>query len=131
MLRYQNKYRNVLKNEREIICRVLNELGLSEDKLIESSINRIPKPTIERLKTSINTIVENIAKTSNQEKEELKKQNEILLKENLLLKNLLKKSDVSNISCSFVSLEEVSLVFLVSFGFCSSQSIETSLFNIS
>jgi hypothetical protein len=105
MLRYQNKYRNVLKNEREIIYRVLNELGLSEQKLIDTSINRIPEPTIERLKTSINTLVENIAKTSNQEKEELKKQNEILLKENLLLKNLLKNSMPNSIE-QYFSLEK-------------------------
>ena len=104
MLRYQNKYRNVLKNQREIIYRILNELGLSEEKLIQSSVRRIPEPTLERLKTSINALVENIAKTSNQEKDELKRRNEALERENLFLKNMLKKKQPNSVE-EYFSLE--------------------------
>ena len=88
-LRYQNKYRNVLQNDRELISRICAELGIDEEELKNSSTKRISEQTMKRLKTSINTLVQNIAKNVQEEKDRLKERNALLEKENERLRKLL------------------------------------------
>ena len=89
MLRYQNKYRNVLKNSRGLIEEIALELGMEEAEYASVNTTKVPEITLKRLKSSINMLVENIAASLRRENVTLKESNENLTRENRALRALL------------------------------------------
>ena len=93
-LRYQNKFRNALKNKPHLIAEIVKEikdeggdiLNYKEQK-IPTSI--VPEKQMERLKSEINALVGKIALKTKKENDRLKERIIALEKENLRLSNLL------------------------------------------
>ncbi|MBR2969331.1 MAG: hypothetical protein IKC36_05760 [Clostridia bacterium] len=90
MLRYQNKYRNVVKNQRGLIREIADELGMEEDALVSGRNQKVPDITLKQLKTSINSLVEGIARAAREEKQALSERNRILEAENAVLREVLR-----------------------------------------
>ena len=91
-LRYQNKYRNVLKNNVALVKKTAEELGVEESEIIACKNKKVAEITLKQLKVSINSFVEKIADDVKKENEGLKSR---LLKaesENRLLRALLNKN---------------------------------------
>lgn len=72
MLRYQNKYRNVLKKEPERITALLQELGLEDDREKRTSILQ------RRVESEINALYDRISKSLKEENERLRMKNSLL-----------------------------------------------------
>lgn len=92
MLRYQNKYRNMLSRKPE----VFNSFQGKNDKLTidetENYYKKVPDFTLNRLKTEINQLVKNIAIKTKEENDFLKKENLRLKDENSALRSILRSS---------------------------------------
>lgn len=89
-LRYQNKYRNILKNDRELISRTAEDLGLQDEEL-RRACSRVDENSMRKLKAGINALVENIARSVREECKELKRRNALLENENRMLRTVLGK----------------------------------------
>lgn len=93
MLRYQNKYRNMLRTERELVDKIAEQFGQLEASEIKA---KVPYITLKQLKIEINNLVESIAEDVKKENLILKKRVEELSEENTSLKeriNLLSACD--------------------------------------
>ena len=92
MLRYQNKYRNMLSRKPE----VFNSSQGKNDKLTtdetENYYKKVPDFTLNRLKMEINQLVKNIAIKTKEENDFLKKENLRLKDENSALRSILRSS---------------------------------------
>lgn len=89
MLRYQNKYRNIVKSNRALIDEIAAELGMQEESIISGKSKKVPDITLKQLKSSINALVENIARSAKKENVELKERNRALEAENAALREVL------------------------------------------
>ena len=93
-LRYQNKFRNALKNKPDLVAKIINEIQ-SEGKKVnfnlqkKSSITNISEEQFGRLKFEIDGLVQKIASKIKKENEYLKQRIGILENENLKLIALL------------------------------------------
>lgn len=93
-LRYQNKFRNALKNNPRLIAEIVKELkdngqeveNFSSKKVIK---NLLSDKQMERLKNEINSLVGKIALKTQKENERLKERVSVLERENLRLSSLL------------------------------------------
>lgn len=95
-LRYQNKYRNILKNNPELISNALGKMGVSnakKDELIDSKPNLISDKQLEKLKNEIDTLVDKISLKLRRENDCLKKRIAILESENLRLNAMIQKTE--------------------------------------
>ena len=79
-LRYQNKYRNVVKKDATLKLRAVKQVG----KDVLSNISNLQ---IKRLKSEINGLVERLAQGVRKENQKLRSRIVLLEKENLRLKN--------------------------------------------
>jgi dihydroxyacetone kinase len=79
----------VLKTSPSLVKEIADELGVEEDVYLSSKTTKVPEITLKRLKISINTLVENIAKTARDEANSLKERNRILEAENTALREML------------------------------------------
>ena len=95
-LRYQNKYRSALKNNRaqveEIAKEISQERGGIEYPL--KKVSAITEYNIAKVKSEINALVERIAVTKRQENESLKREIALLKEENEMLKLRLESKSV-------------------------------------
>ena len=95
-LRYQNKYRSALKNNRaqveEIAKEISQERGGIEYPL--KKVSTITEYNIAKVKSEINALVERIAVTKRQENESLKREIALLKEENEMLKLRLESKSV-------------------------------------
>ncbi len=112
-LRYQNKYRNAIKNKPQLIKEIIDELSLSGIKVVlEKKENRvyenITEEQFDRLKTEINNLVGRISIKTQKENEFLKQRIIQLEKENLKLCTLLYGSNQPIDSLKFFKREEKS-----------------------
>lgn len=87
-LRYQNKYRNLVEKNRELVANVKEDLEKEGIVLKEKAI---PDNMIKQLESGINQLVDNISKSIRKENEGLKSRVRELLKENNELKSRLEK----------------------------------------
>ena len=92
-LRYQNKYRNALKNKPELITEVIEELK-SEGVIVQNpskgdAKNFLSEENFNKLKGEINNLVAKIALKEKKDNEYLKEKILILEKENLRLRRAL------------------------------------------
>lgn len=91
-LRYQNKFRNVVKTEPGLIDRLLKEIEKGRGgKLLEFSYtkmvkNVVPDQMMKKLQSAVNGLVEKISSETKKENAMLKEKLRILEKENLKLK---------------------------------------------
>ncbi len=90
-LRYQNKYRNVLKSSPELIEEIAEEIGLEDALYYKHPYKKVPDISLKQLKISIDELVKGIADGAKRENENLKKTNDELKKENAVLRGMLKK----------------------------------------
>ena len=89
-LRYQNKYRNLIKNNSPMIDEVFLLIERDFGKIAVSKIKRKLKSTdYERLEKQINVMLDNIVKKISLENEIIKKRAELLERENRELKTKL------------------------------------------
>lgn len=79
MLRYQNKYRNVLKKQPERIDAILRELGLESEK------EKRAKMLQRRVEEEINSLYDRISRSLREENERLRAENALLRSQNLAL----------------------------------------------
>ncbi len=98
-LRYQNKYRNAIKNKPALINEIVDELE-SEGKQIkkvfvgvDKEISIIPEEQLSKLKTEINNLFERVSAKTRKENKFLKERIAILERENLRLMNMLYKGE--------------------------------------
>jgi hypothetical protein len=93
-LRYQNKFRNALKNKQHLIAEIVKEIKDEGGEILQFKQRKIPASIVpekqmERLKSEINALVGKIALKTKRENERLKERIIALEKENLRLSNLL------------------------------------------
>ena len=88
-LRYQNKYRNLRKNDGFLIESVAKDLGAEEQAFLLLDGNKIPSFTVRQLKSSINALIEKIALGYREENQNLKQRVQLLQQENEILKRML------------------------------------------
>ena len=88
-LRYQNKYRNVLRKQPARLAGFAGESAAFGEKKPLGQI-RISDVAMKRLKTSIDELVANIARSAKEENGDLKRRVTALERENALLKTMLK-----------------------------------------
>jgi hypothetical protein len=91
-LRLQNKYRNAIKNNKELVSEITLELknqGYEVEQLTKKKNNYITEENFEKLKNEINNLFSRISQKERKENEFLKEKILILEKENLRLYNLL------------------------------------------
>lgn len=105
-LRYQNKFRNAIKNKPKMIDEVMSELDIKYDKPLDqksenSCINLVSDVQFRRIKTEINGLVERIALKTKRENQRLKERVVVLERENLRLSTLLYSSGKSQKSLRF------------------------------
>lgn len=89
-LRYQNKYRSLIRNFPEKFGPV------KAGRLDRENVNLVPPAAVRRVKAEINALVERIASSVKEENASLKKKTALLQQENLMLKGLLKKLGKEN-----------------------------------
>ena len=95
-LRYQNKYRNIVKNNPEVISNALNKLGAMSVDRIKQQTNKpnlISDKQLERLKSEIDSLVDKISFKLRRENDCLKRRITILESENLRLNAMLQKTE--------------------------------------
>ena len=92
-LRYQNKYRNALKNKQHLINEVVEELNSSgqqvSNPLRRTEFDYVSEENFVKLKSEINNLIARIAIKEKRENEFLKEKIILLEKENLRLSNAL------------------------------------------
>ena len=88
-LRYQNKYRNMLKNDRALVEEVSAEIKSELGKCFDPYGKRREDVVLERLKCEINDLYSKIAKSARDENLRLKTRVEYLENENAKLKSAL------------------------------------------
>ena len=92
-LRYQNKYRSLLKNNVELVNAIKSEIELSTGKTFKDATNKvraISEVSFEKLKDAINKMVQKLNANVDTENQLLKSKVFNLEKENEKLKTLLK-----------------------------------------
>lgn len=102
-LRYQNKYRNALKNKPDLIAELIAEIktesGESTEIIEKKQEFTVSEFQMKKLKKEINGLVERISEKIRKENEYLKKRLTVLQMENMRLNNLLygtsKRKDTS------------------------------------
>ena len=105
-LRYQNKYRNAVKNKPDLVRKLIGELE-SEGEVEHGVLDRptpeqlISDDQLLRLKTEINNLVERISSKTKKENKFLKERIVFLERENLRLANLLYKDGVKGDALRF------------------------------
>ena len=72
MLRYQNKYRNILKKEPQRIQAIMDELGLKEDKVKRNELLQ------KKVENEINALYDRISKSLKEENERLRSESSFL-----------------------------------------------------
>ena len=98
-LRYQNKYRNAIKNKPTLINEIVDELeseGVQIKKVFVGAdrvINAIPEEQLGKLKTEINNLFERVSAKTRKENNFLKERIAFLESENLRLMNMLYKGE--------------------------------------
>lgn len=92
-LRYQNKYRNMLRSDRPLVEEVSAEIKAEYGKCCNPYENRREDSTLKRLKAEINDLYERIAKSARDENVKLKARLNSLEEENGRLKHALLKRD--------------------------------------
>ena len=97
MLRYQNKYRNILKNTPALVAETAEEMGAKIEEKSGAVSIKVPDISLKRLKAGINALVESVAKSVREENRLLKRRAEILEQENAMLKAILKEYNLSKI----------------------------------
>ncbi len=93
-LRYQNKFRNAVKNKPRLIAELLSELKMenpnANKKVVsEDFCSLITDVQLKKIKSEINGLVSRIALKTQRENQRLKERVSILERENLRLSNLL------------------------------------------
>ncbi len=100
-LRYQNKYRNAIKNKPELILSIKNELIKEGVNVLEKTFEREHANTkIEKLKNEIDCLVNKISFSVRKENQELKEKIINLEKQNLKLLKLL-YGNKADFACDF------------------------------
>ena len=98
MLRYQNKYRNVLKNTPALVTETAEEMGANAGGKRGTISIKVPDISLKRLKAGINALVENVARSVREENDSLRRRTEVLEQENAMLKAVLKEYNLSKTS---------------------------------
>lgn len=93
-LRYQNKFRNAVKNKPKMIAEIVSELKIKDKSMPENVVQSeipafISEAQFSRIKNEINGLVGRIALKTKRENQRLKERVEILERENLRLSTLL------------------------------------------
>ena len=114
-LRYQNKFRNAIRNNPELIESVMAELNLSDQKdlvLVNHKTEKtIPTAHLERLKKEINDLVERIAYKTKEENAKLKEKISSLEKENMrLIQALFSQNTPNSIQNYFEEKDDAKLI---------------------
>ncbi len=97
-LRYQNKYRNILKNDPELIDKTATEMGVALPAGPSGADVKVPDIIMKQLKTSINKLVDNISRSVRDENVELKRKADLLEQENRALTEILKRYNAESFS---------------------------------
>ncbi|MBO5067927.1 MAG: hypothetical protein J6C62_05955 [Clostridia bacterium] len=102
-LRYQNKFRNAVKNKPELIAEIVKELkdsgqDISPSVIEDNPLSSVSDVQLKKLKSEINGLVGKISLKIRRENELLKNRIAVLERENLKLMNLL--YGTKNCSCS-------------------------------
>ena len=92
MLRFQNKYRNLMSKKPELFASENHNGSLNADLKEKNYFEKVPDFTLNRLKNEINNLVKNIAAKAKQENESLKKENLRLKDENSALRSVLRSA---------------------------------------
>lgn len=92
MLRFQNKYRNMLCKTPEVFISAKQKDGAPRDLNEKNYFEKVPDFTLNRLKNEINMLVKNIAAKAKTENEALRKENSRLKDENSALRSVLRSS---------------------------------------
>ncbi len=91
-LRYQNKYRNLLKNQKDLVLAVASKIKGIDGEIVnpyKSAFKREEQKTIEY---EIDSLIKSLYKNLREENETLKEKNRVLEKENDKLKEIFKKN---------------------------------------
>lgn len=110
-LRYQNKFRNAIKNKPELITQIVNQLK-ADGKKIDLDFNENKEQSIvsdlqfNRLKCEINAMINRIALKEKKENQLLKERIAILERENSKLLNLVYGADSIKDARKFFNLHE-------------------------
>ncbi len=93
-LRYQNKFRNAVKNKPELIAQIIKELkdsgqDVSSSVIEDNPLSCVSDVQLKKLKSEINCLVGKISLKIRRENEQLKNRIAVLERENLKLINLL------------------------------------------
>lgn len=102
-LRYQNKYRNLLKHDRERVDKIRQEIIEDYGKCFEPYKERANLEGLERLKKEINSLYDKIADDVKQENKKLKEKIKRLEEDNSRLAGLLKENKEGAIKSYFKS----------------------------
>ena len=105
-LRLQNKYRNAIKNNKELVNEITLELkneGYEVNLLNKKQNNYLTDENFEKLKNEINNLFARVYQKEKKENEFLKEKILILEKENLRLYNLLYSKNQPNGAKDFFS----------------------------
>lgn len=91
-LRYQNKYRNLLKNDRELVLKVASTIVDKNGEVVNPYKNEKEKSEYDKLESEIDNLLKRLLKGLKEENQVLFEKNEILKKENERLREIFKKS---------------------------------------
>lgn len=90
-LRYQNKYRNLLKNDRELVLKIASTIVDKNGVTVNPYKNQVEKSEYEKLEMEIDGLIKRLLKGLKEENESLREKNSFLTKENEKLKEIFKK----------------------------------------
>lgn len=110
-LRYQNKYRSVVKTKPELVKDVIEEMRRDGTEIKDKKLSKQQAPIIKdeqfiKLKSEINSLVARISQKERKENEFLKARIRILESENLRLKNLLYKDGTDHQSLGYFAFNK-------------------------
>lgn len=110
-LRYQNKYRSVVKTKPELVKDVIEEMRRDGTEIKDKKLSKQQAPIIKdeqfiKLKSEINSLVARISQKERKENEFLKARIRILESENLRLKNLLYKDGTDHKSLGYFAFNK-------------------------
>lgn len=91
-LRYQNKYRNLLKNDRELVLKVASKIIDKNGNTVNPYKTEAENSEYKKLESEIDNLLKRIFKKLKEENESLLEKNEILKRENEKLREIFKKN---------------------------------------
>ncbi len=91
-LRYQNKYRNLLKNDKALVLKVASKIADKNGNTINPYKTETENSEYKKLESEIDGLIKRLIKSLKEENESLIEKIEILKKENEKLKEIFKKN---------------------------------------